>query len=68
MITNKEKEFLNDLSEFILKYKYTPTIRELGEYVGLKSPATIHYYLKRLEEKGYIKKINNRHIEILKND
>ena len=34
--------------------------------MGLNSPATVQYYLKRLEKKGYIKRINNRNIEILK--
>ena len=66
-ITEKEKQFLNDLISFINTNNYTPTIRELGRYVGLSSPATIKYYLGNLEEKGYIKRINNRKIEVLDN-
>ena len=66
ILTEKEEEFFNNLCEFMLRYKYTPSIRELGKYVGLSSPATVHYHLKKLEEKGYIKKINNRYIEVLK--
>ena len=33
---------------------YSPTVREIGESVGLKSTSSVHIYLKRLEERGYI--------------
>lgn len=64
-LTYAEKLFFHNLKKFITMYKYTPTIRELGKYTELKSPATVHYYLKKLENKGYIKRINNRNIEII---
>lgn len=64
-LTYGEKLFFHHLKTFIERYKYTPTIRELGKYVELNSPATVYYYLKKLESKGYIKRINNRNIEIL---
>ncbi len=35
---------------------YPPSVREIGQAVGLKSSSTVHGYLKRLEEKGYIKR------------
>ena len=28
---------------------YPPSVREIGEAVGLKSPSTVHFHLKRLE-------------------
>ena len=65
-LTKKQEQFLNDLIDFINTKSYTPTIRELGEYVGLSSPATIYTYLKILEKKGFIKRINNRNINICK--
>ena len=64
-LTNKQIAFFNELKEFMKEYKYTPTIRELGEYVGYSSPATTKLYLDILERKGYIKRINNRSIEII---
>jgi repressor LexA len=35
---------------------YPPSVREIGEAVGLKSPSTVHFHLKHLEEAGYIEK------------
>ena len=64
-LTYKQLKFFNKLKEFMKEEGYVPTIRELGEYVGLNSPATIKTYLDILEKKGYIKRINNRAIEIL---
>ena len=64
-LTYGEKRFLHELKYYIKVYKYTPTIREMCKHIGLNSPATVHYYLKRLEKKGYIKRINNRSIEII---
>ena len=35
---------------------YPPSVREIGEAVGLKSSSTVHFHLKRLAEAGYIEK------------
>ncbi len=35
---------------------YPPSVREIGEAVGLKSPSTVHFHLKHLEEAGVIAK------------
>ena len=35
---------------------YPPSVREIGEAVGLKSPSTVHFHLKHLEEAGAIAK------------
>ena len=55
---------LNDREKAILKYVqkqiklngYPPSVREIGKAVGLKSTATVHGYLNKLEEKGFIKR------------
>lgn len=39
---------------FIDRNGYSPTIREICEMCGLSSPATTHYHLKNLKEKGFI--------------
>lgn len=35
---------------------YPPSVREIGDAVGLKSPSTVHFHLKNLEDEGYIEK------------
>ncbi len=35
---------------------YPPSVREIGQAVGLKSPSTVHFHLKNLEEAGMIEK------------
>ena len=44
------------LVDCIEKQGYPPSVREIGEAVGLKSPSTVHFHLKRLEEAGIIEK------------
>ena len=55
-LNKREKEILRFIERQIMTDGYPPSLREIGEAVGLKSTATVHGYLARLEEKGYIKK------------
>ena len=66
-LTNGQEKILQALKKLIAKNGYPPTVREIGELANLSSPATIHFHLKKLEQKGYIKKDDkkNRTIEIL---
>lgn len=66
-LTDRQSYILQVLKKLIAKNGYPPTVREIGNEANLHSPATIHFHLKKLEEKGYIKKnaTKNRTIEIL---
>ena len=66
-LTNRQNYILNVLKKLVAKNGYPPTVREIGQAADLHSPATIHFHLQKLEEKGYIKKNSskNRTIEIL---
>ena len=66
-LTGKQNYILQILKKLIAKNGYPPTVREIGEEANLSSPATIHFHLSKLEEKGYIKKNDNKNrtIEIL---
>ncbi len=66
-LTHRQSFILQIIKELIAKNGYPPTVREIGEKANLHSPATIHFHLTKLEEKGYIKKGNskNRTIEVL---
>ena len=58
-LTDKEKKVFNYISDRI-KAGENPTVRDIKDAVGIKSTATVHAYLVRLEEKGYIKKQNGK--------
>ena len=66
-LTKRQKEILNYIKEYIVKFGYPPTVREIGSALGVSSPATIHAHLNNLEAKGFIKKeeAKNRAIELL---
>jgi repressor LexA len=56
----REKDILSFIEKNIKEYGYPPSVREIGKSVGLSSTATVHGYLTKLEEKGYIKKENQK--------
>jgi repressor LexA len=56
MLTRRQKEFFDALKDMVRRRGYFPTVREIGKVLGLSSPATVHAYLYRLYEKGYLKK------------
>lgn len=55
-LNKREKAILKFIEKQIIANSYPPSVREIGKAVGLKSTATVHGYLAKLEEKGYIKK------------
>lgn len=59
-LNKREKAILNFIEKQIMTDGYPPSVREIGKAVGLNSTATVHGYLAKLEEKGYIKKENKK--------
>ena len=55
-LNKREKAILKFIEKEVVANGYPPSVREIGKAVGLKSTATVHGYLAKLEEKGYIKK------------
>ena len=55
-LNKREKAILKFIEKQIASEGYPPSVREIGKAVGLNSTATVHGYLARLDEKGYIKK------------
>lgn len=66
-ITKKQDEVLNFIKKHIVKNGFPPSVREIGQALGLNSPATVHAHLKKLEEAGCIRKESQkfRTIEVL---
>ena len=52
-MTDRIYEYLQTV---IPEQGYAPSVREICEAVGLKSPSTVHFHLKRLQERGLIEK------------
>jgi len=55
MLTRKQKKFLDRLTALTERLGYFPTVREIARETGLASPATVHAYLQRLSERGYLR-------------
>ena len=53
-LNKREKAILRFIERELNENGYPPSVREIGKAVGLKSTATVHSYLGRLEEAGYI--------------
>ena len=66
-LTKRQSDILKALKKFIATHGYPPTVRDIGAMLNLNSPATTHFHLNKLEEKGYIKKneSKNRALELL---
>lgn len=55
-LNDRERDILKFIEKQVAEKGYAPSVREIGKAVGLSSTATVHAYLKKLSEKGYIKK------------
>ena len=66
-LTSREAAILTVIKKNIRQKGYPPSVREIGLIVGLSSSSTVHGYLKRLEEKGYLRRdpTKPRAIEVL---
>ena len=56
MKKNRQEEVYEFLKQYTSSKGYPPSVREICKAVSLKSTSTVHGYLKRLEEKGFIKR------------
>jgi repressor LexA len=56
MLTGRQQEIWNFLTDYVDEHGYPPTVREIGEAVGLASPSTVHAHLANLERAGLIKR------------
>ncbi|NLM97699.1 MAG: transcriptional repressor LexA [Halanaerobiaceae bacterium] len=69
-LTKRQKAILSFIQKEIKKKGYPPSVREIGNAVGLKSPASVHSHLKSLENLNYIRRDPSkpRAIEVLFNN
>ncbi|OIK11009.1 repressor LexA [Bacillus sp. MUM 116] len=69
-ISKRQQDILDFIKGEVKKKGYPPSVREIGEAVGLASSSTVHGHLARLESKGLIRRdpTKPRAIEILEVD
>jgi repressor LexA len=56
MLTQRQQEIWQFLVEYVDSHGYPPTVREIGEAVGLASPSTVHAHLANLERAGLLRR------------
>ena len=59
-LTAKQQKIFDYIQTFAAQHGYPPSVREIGAAVGLKSPSTVHFHLKGLEEAGMIAKAEGK--------
>ena len=58
--SNKAELIMDYVNQFIQENGFSPSVREIGAAVGLKSPSTVHFYMKGLEEAGMVVKAEGK--------
>lgn len=66
-LSQRQNEILSFIKQEIRRKGYPPSVREIGDAVGLMSSSTVHGHLQTLEDKGYIRRdaTKPRAIEVL---
>ena len=53
-LSDRHRKIMEFLTTFVEKNSYSPSIRQIGESIGVKSTSLVDYYLTYLEQEGYI--------------
>src|SRR4030043_667350 len=56
VIYKRERDLLEFISQFMQKHGFAPTLAEICDGLGLRSPATVHEHIANLIDKGVLKK------------
>ncbi|TWP43318.1 transcriptional repressor LexA [Lentzea tibetensis] len=59
-LTLRQRKVLNVIRDWIDQYGYPPSVREIGEAVGLTSTSSVAYQLRALERKGFLRRDPSR--------
>ena len=55
-LTKRQKEIFDFIRRYAGRYRYPPTVREIGKAVGLHSSSTVHAHLANLEKSGLLRR------------
>ncbi|MFV2000000.1 MAG: transcriptional repressor LexA, partial [Acidimicrobiia bacterium] len=69
-LTTRQREILDLIRTTVANRGYPPSVREIGDVVGLSSPSTVHSHLSTLAAEGYIRRDPSkpRAIEVIEDD
>ncbi|CAM3001605.1 transcriptional repressor LexA [Saccharomonospora xinjiangensis] len=59
-LTPRQRKVLDVIRDWVDRYGYPPSVREIGEAVGLTSTSSVSHQLKALQRKGYLRRDANR--------
>jgi repressor LexA len=59
-LSGRQRRILTVIRDWVEQHGYPPTVREIGEAVGLVSPSSVAYQLKELERKGFLRRDPSR--------
>ena len=59
-LTLRQKRVLEVIRDWVERFGYPPSVREIGEAVGLTSTSSVAYQLRALEKRGYLRRDPNR--------
>ncbi|HEU5470306.1 MAG TPA: transcriptional repressor LexA [Actinophytocola sp.] len=59
-LPDRQREVLEVIRAWVERFGYPPSVREIGEAVGLTSTSSVSYQLRALEQKGYLRRDPNR--------
>lgn len=60
-----QRQTLEFLRNFLADKGYAPSLKDIADFIGVKSPSTAHFHLERLEDKGFIRRGEDGMLEIL---
>lgn len=59
-LSAKQQQILEYITEATMRQGYPPSVREIGDHVGLSSSSSVHAHLIKLREKGYLQKDDHK--------
>jgi repressor LexA len=59
-LTPRQRRVLEVIRDWVERFGYPPSVREIGDAVGLTSTSSVHHQLRALERKGYLRRDPNR--------
>ena len=60
-----QRQTLEFLRNFLADKGYAPSLKDIADFIGVRSPSTAHFHLERLEDKGFIRRGADGMLELL---